>query len=79
MMNDRKDTIMKKTEIEMIPSEQTFVEWVRNDQEMTIDQIATATGHPKSSIKATISQARKTMKELLDKISKWTENTEKYW
>ena len=43
---------------------------MRNDQAMTIDQIATATGHPKSSIKATISQARKTMKELLDKISK---------
>lgn len=43
---------------------------MRNDQSMTIDQIATATGHPKSSIKATISQARKTMKELLDKISK---------
>lgn len=43
---------------------------MRNDQAMTIDQIATATGYPKSSIKATISQARKTMKELLDKISK---------
>lgn len=43
---------------------------MRDEEAMTLDEISRATGHPKSSIKATISQARKTMKELLDKISK---------
>lgn len=43
---------------------------MRDEEAMTLDEIADATGHPKSSIKATISQARKTMNELLAKISK---------
>lgn len=43
---------------------------MRNEDAMTLDEIADATGHPKSSIKATISQARKTMNELLANMSK---------
>lgn len=43
---------------------------MRDEEAMTLDEIADATGHPKSSIKATISQARKTMNELLAKMSK---------
>ena len=43
---------------------------MRDEEAMTLDEIAGATGHPKSSIKATISQARKTMNELLEKMSK---------
>lgn len=38
---------------------------MRSDKMMSLDEIAAATGHPKSSIKATISQARKIMKEWL--------------
>lgn len=36
---------MKKTEIEMIPSEQTFVEWVRNDLEMTNEEAGLLLGY----------------------------------
>ena len=43
---------------------------MRDEEAMTLDEISGATGHPKSSIKATISQARKTMNELLEKMSK---------
>lgn len=42
---------------------------MRSEQMMSLDEIAVATGHPKSSIKATISQARKRMYEHLKKIS----------
>lgn len=38
---------------------------LRDEEAMTLDQIAEATGRPKSSIKSTISQARKTMADLL--------------
>ncbi|MGM9753098.1 MAG: RNA polymerase sigma factor [Candidatus Cryptobacteroides sp.] len=41
---------------------------MRDEEAMTLDEIALATGHPKVSIKATISQARKTMYELLKKM-----------
>ena len=43
---------------------------MRDEEAMTLDEIAGETGHPKSSIKATISQARITMYELLNKMSK---------
>ncbi len=43
---------------------------MRNEQEMTLDEIAEATGHPKSSIKATISSARREMLEQLKNMSK---------
>lgn len=42
---------------------------MRSEQMMSLDEIATATGRPKSSIKATISQARKRMNEHLKKMS----------
>lgn len=38
---------------------------MRNEGGMTLDEIAAETGHPKASVKATISQARKTMSEML--------------
>lgn len=38
---------------------------MRNERMMSLDEIAAATGHPKSSIKAAISQARKIMRESL--------------
>ncbi len=41
---------------------------MKNEQMMSLDEIAAATGHPKSSIKAAISQARKIMKESLTEI-----------
>lgn len=41
---------------------------MKNEQMMSLDEIAAATGHPKASIKATISQARKIMKESLTEI-----------
>ena len=43
---------------------------MRDEEAMTLDEISLATGHPKSSIKARISQARKTMNELLEKMPK---------
>lgn len=43
---------------------------MRDEKMMSLDEIAVATGHPKSSIKATISQARKMMKEQLEQMSK---------
>lgn len=42
---------------------------MRTEQMMSLDEIATETGRPKSSIKATISQARKRMNEHLKKMS----------
>ncbi|MCI6168007.1 MAG: sigma-70 family RNA polymerase sigma factor [Alistipes sp.] len=41
---------------------------LRNEQGLTLDEIAAETGHPKASVKATISQARKLMNEMLKKI-----------
>lgn len=43
---------------------------MRSERKMSLDEIAAATGHPKSSVKATISQARKMMYEQLKKLSK---------
>jgi RNA polymerase sigma-70 factor (ECF subfamily) len=41
---------------------------MRNEQDMSLDEIAAETGKPKSSIKAAISQARKIMMEQLKKM-----------
>lgn len=41
---------------------------LRSEQEMSLDEIAIRTGKTKSSVKATISQARKIINELLKKI-----------
>lgn len=41
---------------------------MRNGQGMSLDEIAAETGHPKASVKVAISQARKLMSEMLDKI-----------
>jgi len=41
---------------------------MRNEQGLTLDEIAAETGRPKASVKATISQARKLMNEMLKKI-----------
>lgn len=43
---------------------------MKGEQEMSLDEIAAATGRPKSSVKATISQARKMMFEQLKKMSR---------
>lgn len=42
---------------------------MRNEQGMSLDEIAAETGRPKASVKSTISQARKMMYEQLKKIS----------
>lgn len=42
---------------------------LRNECQMSLDEIASATGHPKSSVKATISQARRKMNEEYKKMS----------
>lgn len=41
---------------------------LRNEQGLSLDEIAAETGRPKASVKATISQARKRMAEMLKKI-----------
>lgn len=41
---------------------------MRNEQGLSLDEIAAETGHPKASVKATISQARRLMNELIKKI-----------
>ena len=41
---------------------------LRNDYELTLDEIALATGKPKGSVKATLSQARKQLLEEIKKI-----------
>ncbi|MBO4536547.1 MAG: RNA polymerase sigma factor [Bacteroidales bacterium] len=41
---------------------------LRNDYELSLDEIALATGKPKGSVKATISQARKQLLEEIKKI-----------
>lgn len=38
---------------------------MRNERGLTLDEIAAETGHPKASVKVTISQARKIMSEML--------------
>ena len=40
---------------------------MRNDEGMTLEEIAEVTGKPKTSIKSTISAARKQMLELIKK------------
>lgn len=41
---------------------------MKNEQGLSLDEIAAATGHPKASIKASISQARRMLNELIKKI-----------
>lgn len=41
---------------------------LRTDRQMSLDEIALSTGHPKASVKASISQARKKMYEQLKRI-----------
>ena len=40
---------------------------LRNDEGLSLDEIASATGKPKTSIKSTLSKARKQMLDLLNK------------
>lgn len=40
---------------------------LRNDERLSLDEIASATGKPKTSIKSTLSKARKQMLDLLNK------------
>lgn len=41
---------------------------MRNERGLSLDDIAAATGHPKSSVKATLSQARRILNEMLKRI-----------
>ena len=41
---------------------------LRNDQGLSLDEIAAATGRPKASVKVALSTARKSMMELFKKI-----------
>ena len=65
-LTDRDDieTIKKKIYSTLSKTQREYL-ILRNDEGMTLDEIAELTGRPKTSIKSTISSARKQMLDLL--------------
>lgn len=61
------DTIRRMIHKELTDSQRSLLS-MRNDEGLSPDQIAAATGRPKTSIKVTLSVTRKKMTELLKKI-----------
>ena len=59
---------LRKRHFEQLSETQRLYLEMRNELGLSLDEISAKTGHPKASVKATISQARKTMSELLKKI-----------
>ena len=65
---DREDlrTIRKSIYASLTKSQKEYL-YLRNNEGMTLDEIAEITGKPKTSIKSTISAARKQMLNLIEK------------
>lgn len=65
---DREDirTIRKSIYASLTNSQKEYL-YLRNNEGMTLDEIAEITGKPKTSIKSTISAARKQMLNLIEK------------
>ena len=61
------DTIRSLIQKELTDSQRSLLS-MRNEEGLSLDQIAAVTGRPKSSVKVTLSVARKKMTELLQKI-----------
>ena len=59
---------MKKMLYDRLSGSQREFMTLRNDEGMSLDEIAKATGRPKSSIKVSISNSRKKMMEQLKKL-----------
>lgn len=68
---DMSETLkLRKSLMDSLSATQKRYLMMRNERDMSLDEIAAETGRPKSSIKATISQARRIMNEYLTKLSK---------
>ena len=67
-LTDRSDlkTIRERLYSSLTKSQREYLA-LRNDEGMTLDEIAQKTGKPKTSIKSTLSAARKQMLELIKK------------
>lgn len=61
------DTIRSIVQKDLSASQRSLLD-LRNEQGLSLDEIAAATGRPKSSIKVTLSTARKKMMEMMKKI-----------
>lgn len=67
-LTDREDLMkIRKTIYRSLTSTQREYLQLRNDEGMTLDEIAERTGKPKTSIKSTLSSARKQMLNLIKK------------
>jgi len=68
ILTDREDlnTIRKSIYASLTQTQREYL-YLRNDEGMTLDKIAEMTGKPKTSIKSTLSAARKQMLNLIKK------------
>ena len=68
MLTDREDLrrIRKEVYGTLTTTQREYLH-LRNDEGLSLDEIASATGKPKTSIKSTLSKARKQMLDLLNK------------
>lgn len=68
ILTDKEDLkVLKKSLFRSLTDTQKEYLHLRNDREMSLDEIARLTGKPKTSIKSTLSAARKQMLELIKK------------
>lgn len=68
VLTDREDLkIIRKSVYASLSKSQKEFLYLRNEEGMTLEQIAEITGKPKTSIKSTISAARKKMYNLMKK------------
>ena len=68
MLTDREDLrrIRKEVYGTLTTTQREYL-YLRNDEGLSLDEIASATGKPKTSIKSTLSKARKQMLDILNK------------
>ena len=68
MLTDKEDLrrIRKEVYSTLTTTQREYLH-LRNDEGLSLDEIASATGKPKTSIKSTLSKARKQMLDLLNK------------
>lgn len=68
MLTDREDLrrIRKEVYGTLTTTQREYLH-LRNDEGLSLDEIASATGKPKTSIKSTLSKARKQMLDILNK------------
>ena len=68
VVDERENTRIRERLYSRLSDTQRHLLTLRNDFELSLDEIALATGKPKGSVKATLSQARKQLLEEIKKI-----------